>query len=443
MPKTQMTRRRFLAATSAAGVGLTFAAARAADAKPALFGGKPVRTEPFPSWPVFDQSEEQALLNTLRTGHWFRGSGKNVNRFEEAFAELMGARFCVGTSSGTSALLTSLNVLGVGPGAEVILPPFTFVACVNAILMLNALPVFVDTDPETFQMDAGKIEAAITERTAAIMPVHLGGNAADLDAILSLGRKHKLAVVEDACQAHLAEWRHRKLGTFGDTGCFSFQASKNLTGGEGGAILTANGELADKCFAAQNSSFPRKGSGANSPRLRGANLRMSEFHAGLLLTQMKRLPEQARTRDENAAYLTQLLRELPGIRPARGYEGCTRNGYHLYLLRYRREHFANLPRARFLSALSAEGIPVSAGYTPLNKEPFIKQTLDSRGYRAAYSPERLARWVEQNQCPANDQLCEEAVWLYQSVLLAKRSDMEQIAEAVRKIHTRASDLTKG
>src|SRR5437667_5223809 len=262
--QTQYTRRRFLTATAAAGVGLSLTRTRGvASEKPALLGGKPVRTEPFPAWPVFDQSEEQILLDTVRSGHWFRGSGKNVHQFEAAYAQLMGAKFCVGTSSGTTALVTSLNALGVGPGAEVILPPYTFVACVNAILMLNALPVFVDTDPETFQIDARKIEPAITERTAAVMPVHLGGNVADLDAILSIARKHRLPVVEDACQAHLAEWRHRKAGTCGDTGCFSFQASKNLTAGEGGAILTADGALAEKCFAATNNSRPRQVSGAN------------------------------------------------------------------------------------------------------------------------------------------------------------------------------------
>src|SRR5437899_3102611 len=421
--QTQVTRRRFLAATTAAGVGLTLGRARGAAAeKPALLGGKPVRTDPFPSWPVFDQSEEQALLHTVRSAQWFRGGGKNVNRFEEAYAELMGAKFCVGTSSGTSALLTSLNALGVGPGDEVILPPYTFVACVNAILMLNALPVFVDTDPETFQIDPRKIEAAITGRTAAIMPVHLGGNPASLDAILALARQHKLAVVEDACQAHLAEWRQRKVGTYGDTGCFSFQASKNLTAGEGGAILTANAELSEKCFAASNNSHSRKAASSYQNLLRGANLRMSEFHAGLLMTQMARLPEQTRIREQNAEYLTTLLREIPGILPARPHDGCTRNAYHLYLFRYQQEQFADLPRDKFLKALSAEGIPASAGYTPLNKEPFIQQTLQSRGYRASYSAGRLARWEEQNPCPANAQLCEEGAWLYTGGLLWKRSE---------------------
>ncbi|MBA4147514.1 MAG: DegT/DnrJ/EryC1/StrS family aminotransferase [Verrucomicrobia bacterium] len=434
----KLTRRKFLSATAAAGIGLTLANAQnATQPKPALLGGTRVRTEPFPSWPIFDQSEEQALVNSLRTGKWFRGSGKNVNEFESAYARLLGAKFCIGTNSGTNALIASMNALGVGAGDEVILPPYTFVACVNAILMLGAVPVFVDTDLETFQIDAKKIEAAITDRTVAIMPVHLGGNAADMDDILAIARKHKIAVVEDACQAHLGEWRGKKVGTLGDTGCFSFQASKNLTAGEGGAILTNDEQLAEKCFAAQSNSSPRKG---GQRFIRGANLRMSEFHASLLLTQMTRLPDQAKTRDENAAYLTRMLSEIPGILPARTYEGCTRSGHHLYMFRYKKEQFANLPRAKFLSALAAEGIRGSSGYGPLNKEPFIAETLRSRGYQRVLSKEQFAAWTERNDCPENDRLCEEGAWFTQNMLLANRAAMEQIAEAVGKIHAHASDL---
>lgn len=435
--RNQFTRRKFIAATTVATVGLSFATKSATAGKPAILGGTPVRTEPFPSWPIFDQSEEQALLSTLRSGQWFRGSGKNVSEFEVAYAKLMGAKFCIGTSSGTNALITSMNALGVGAGDEVILPPYTFVACVNAILMLGAVPIFVDTDPETFQIDATKIEGAITDRTAAIMPVHLGGNAADLDAILAIARKHKIPVVEDACQAHLGEWKGSKLGTLGDTGCFSFQASKNLTAGEGGAILTNNEQLAEKCFAAQQNSSPRKG---GSRFIRGANLRMSEFHAALLLTQMKRLPDQAKTRDENAAYLTEMLREIPGILPARRYEGCTRSGLHLYMFRYKKEQFANLPRGKFLNVLAAEGIRCSAGYGPLNKESFIGDTLRSRGYRRVLSKEQFARWTERNQCPENDKLCEEGLWFTQNTLLAKREAMQQIAEGIRKIQRHSTEV---
>jgi dTDP-4-amino-4,6-dideoxygalactose transaminase len=438
-----LTRRKFLAQTTAVGIGLTLPRAKGATVeKPALLGGKPSRTAAIPSWPIFDQSEEQALLETLRSKKWFRGSGKNVNNFETAFGELFGAKFCVGTSSGTNALISSLNALGVGAGDEVILPPYTFVACVNAILMLGALPVFVDTDRETFQIDARKIEATITERTAAIMPVHLGGNAADLDTILALARKHNLPVVEDACQAHLGEWRNRKLGTFGQTGCFSFQASKNLTAGEGGMIVTDDEELAEKCFASHNNSRPRKAVGPHPNLIRGSNLRMSEFHASILLAQMKRLPEQARRRDENGAYLNKMLVEIPGIIPARAYDGATRNAFHLYMFRYQKEKFANLPRAKFLAALSAEGVPASPGYQPLNQEPFIARTVRSPKFQRAFSERRIADWTERNTCPENNTLCEEAVWFTQNFLLAERAAMEQIVEAIQKIQRNAAALAR-
>lgn len=434
-----MNRRSFLSAASAIAAGAVYASSE----RPALLGGKPVRTEAFPSWPRFGAQEEQAMLDVLRSGKWFRGYGQNVNRFEKAYAELMGAKHCLATANGTSALIVSMSALGVGPGDEVVLPPYTFVACVNAILMLHALPVFADTDRATFQIDARTIEAAINDRTAAIMPVDLGGSMVDMDAVLAVARKHKLPVVEDACQAHLAEWRGRKAGTFGDTGCFSFQASKNLNSGEGGAILSDNEELVEKCHTFHNNGRGRKIDTYDfSYRARGANLRMMEFQAALLMAQMTRLEEQSKTREQNAQYLTSLLKEIPGILPARMYEGCTRNAYHLYMFRYRTEQFAGLPRSVFLQALRAEGIPASGGYAPLNKEPFIKNTLQSRAYRAIYSKERIARWEQRNRCPENDRLCEEAVWLTQNMLIGAQSDMEQVAEAVRKIQAHAAELPR-
>jgi dTDP-4-amino-4,6-dideoxygalactose transaminase len=426
---------------SATGPSGEYSGLRSAEKKPALLGGQPVRTEAFPSWPKSDMREEQALTDVLRSGKWYRGNGQHVNRFEQAYAQLMGARHCLATANGTSALLTSLAALEVGPGDEVIVPPYTFVATINVILARYALPVFVDTDPETFQIDARKIEAAITDRTVAMLPVHLGGGAADLDAILAVARKHKLPVIEDACQSHLAEWRGRKVGAFGAAGCFSFQASKNLNSGEGGAILTNDEALLEKCFAFHNNSRSRKTSGNDfSYPGSGLNLRLTEFQGALLVAQMTRLEAQAKLREQNAERLTKLLGEIPGALPARPHEGCTRNAYHLYMFRYRKEHFANLPRATFLQALRAEGIPASGGYSPLNKEPVLKNTFHSRGYQAIYAKERIARWEERNQCPENDRLCEEAVWLTQNMLLGAGSEMEQIAEAVRKIQAHAGDL---
>src|SRR5437868_4738953 len=196
----------------------------AVEGKPALLGGEPLRKRAFPSWPVFDETEERSLAGVLRSGKWNRGTGRTVSRFEAEYAKLLGAKACLATANGTSALLTSLNALDIGPGDEVIVPPYTFVATINVILQVHGIPVFVDSDPATFQIDAHKIAAAITPRTALIMPVHVGGSVADLDTILDVAGKHNIPVVEDACQAHLAEWRGKKAGTFGKCGCFSFQA---------------------------------------------------------------------------------------------------------------------------------------------------------------------------------------------------------------------------
>ena len=412
-------------------------------ATPAILGGVKTHPAPFPSWPVFDQTEERAILDTLRSGNWYRGTGKMVDQFQQACAHLTGARYCLAVANGTSALLASLSALDVEPGDEVLVPPYTFVATVNVVLQHRALPVFVDTDAATFQIDARKIEAAITPRTRAIVPVHLGGSACDLDAILPIAERRGIPVLEDACQAHLAEWRGRKVGTHGKAGCFSFQASKNLNCGEGGAILCNDEDLFERCY-----SFHNNGTGLRrriptfSYDSSGANLRMPEFQAALLTAQMTRIEAQAATRTSNAKYLTSMLDQIHGITPARMYAGCTRNAYHLYMFRYDKSQFAGLPRAAFLKALAAEGVPASGGYRPLNTEPFLKEALSARGYQRLFPAKALAEWEERNRCPVNDRLCEEAVWFSQTVLLAPRRSMELIADAIRKLQVNADRLPK-
>ncbi|MCI0336771.1 MAG: DegT/DnrJ/EryC1/StrS family aminotransferase [Acidobacteria bacterium] len=450
--RNKLSRRRFLEATCAGTVISGMSAKEAiskdhssfitgSDDNLALLGGKPVRSSPFPSWPVIGDVEEQKMLEVLRSRRWNRIGGSFVESFEKNWAERTGAKHCLATSSGTSALVCSMNALEIGPGDEVIVPPYTFVATINVVLLQHALPVFVDTDRETFQIDATKIEAAITPRTRSILPVHLGGAAANLDLILSTAKKRRLSVIEDACQSHLGEWRGRKLGTLGDLGCFSLQASKNLNSGEGGAILSDNKTLIEICRSFHNQGRGAVNSGLSYVR-NGDNRRMTEFQGAILLAQITRLEEQSKTREQNAEYLTRQLREIPGIIPAKLYEGCTRNAYHLYMLRYDAHHFSNLERSRFLKALQAEGIPCSGGYSPLNKEPFLKQTLDSRAYRHIYSPKVRAELEERNRCPENDRLCLEAVWLTQNTLLGSKQDMDQIAEAIRKIQRGASALAR-
>ena len=445
------TRRRFAKLSAAA--GLLAGGVRAAGSprvssslseKPALLGGKPVRGArgPLVSWPIVGDNDEKGWMEVLRKRRWNRLDGDSVKRFEQTWAQMLGAKYCLATANGTSALFASLNALGVGPGDEVIVPPYTFVATINVVLLQHALPVFVDTDPETYQIDARKIEAAITPRTRCILPVHLGGSAADLDTILEVARKHKLPVVEDACQSHLGEWRGRKLSTWGDLGCFSFQASKNLNCGEGGAVLSNHEELIRQCHSFHNNGRPPFGEPGFAYVRNGGNLRLTEFQGALLLEQLTRLEEQSRKREQNAAYLSNMLQEIPGIRPARMYEGCTRNAYHIYMMRYDPGQFGGLPRDKFLRAMRAEGIPMSGGYSPLNKQPFLRNTLESRAYRAIYAAKDLAAYWERIDCPVNDRVCETAVWMGQTTLLGSRGEMEQIVEAVRKTRQYAGDLTR-
>ncbi len=409
--------------SSAAGaaIGLTQGRATAAraDEPLAILGGKPVRNRPFRSWPVIAENDERAWMDVLRKGRWCRLDGDYANRFEAAWARTLGAKHCLAVANGTSALITSLAALGVGPGDEVIVPPYTFVATINAVLMHHALPVFVDTDPETFQIDARKIEAAITERTACIMPVHLGGSAADMDAILAIAAKHKMPVVEDACQAHLAEWRAKKVSTLGDLGCFSFQASKNLNSGEGGAILTNSDELYEQCKSFQNNGRAAANAGFAYVR-NGANLRMTEFQAALLVAATHAARGTvAPPRAKRGLSDRSCSSEIPGIAPARMYEGCTRNAYHLYMFRYDQRAASTGCRGPGSSRrLQAEGIPVSGGYQPLYSEPFLQNTLQSRAFQAIYcaqarSPSTSSRSIARPTTSS----ARSAVWLMQTTLL--------------------------
>ena len=442
-------RRDFLQQSGRRAAALAFAApmvyaahASETTSQPAALGGTPVCTSPLPSWPQIEQNDQDAWRRVLEAKGWCRLDGEFVLTFEKRFAEATGAKECLATANGTSALFCSLNGLGIGPGDEVLVPPYTFVATINVVLLQHALPVFVDTDRETFQIDAKKIEARITPRTRAIIPVHLGGNPADMDTILAVAKKHNLRVIEDACQAHFAEWNHHKVGTLGDTGCFSFQVSKNLCSGEGGAILTHSDEIMEECFTFHCNGRSWKNARGFGYQRNGANLRMTEFQGALLLEQMTRVEGQMKVREQNAEYLTRQLEEIEGIHPAKMYAGTTRNAYHLYMFRYDALAFAGLPRDKFIKALQAEGVFCGSGYSPLNLHPFLENSLRKPGYEKLFGKETMDRYFQENQCPENDKLCNEAVWFVQNTMLYERGVMDQIAEAVRKIQKNADQLAK-
>ncbi|WP_128548473.1 DegT/DnrJ/EryC1/StrS family aminotransferase [Larkinella soli] len=416
-----------------------------ADA-PALMGGRPVRTKEWPIWPQWiPETDEKRLLEVMRSGVWSRAAV--VSEFEQQWAATLGSKRCLAVVNGTNALITSLAQFDIRGGDEVLIPPYTFIATVSAVLATGAMPVFVDIDPNTFQIDPAKIEAKITPRTKAIIPVHILGLPADMTRILPIARKHKLVVIEDACQAHLAEINHRKVGTLGDAGCFSFQNSKNLAIGEAGAVVSDNSEFMDRCFSYQNFGNAYGSAGSVSVSLgtpyQGTKLRLTEYQAAIGLAQLKRLDAQTTTRNENAAYLKSKIKDIPGIVPYRLYDDVTRAAFHLFAFRYKKDAFKGLPREVFIKALSAEGVPCQKGYATLNNMPYLNDAFQSKNFRKIYPKEMLdfKSYVERNRCPENERICnEEAVWLTQNLLLGSRQDMDEIAGAIEKVRANAEKL---
>ncbi|MEA1950681.1 MAG: DegT/DnrJ/EryC1/StrS family aminotransferase, partial [Planctomycetota bacterium] len=362
--------------------------------------------------------------------------------FEAAYAKLLGANRCVTTSSGTTALLTALHVMGVDAGDEVIVSPYTFIATYNAVLMHKALPVFADTDPDTMTMDPASIESRITERTRAIMPVHIYGMPCDMDPINAIAKKHNLAVVEDACQAWLAEYKGRKCGTLGDLGCFSFQNSKHLPVGDGGAVTGNSDELMDRCQAYHNCGRAFGTFQGNGSFSRGTNFRMNHYQAAMLLPQCEKLVTDTERRRENADHLTTGLKDVPGIQPMRLPKN-SRAVWHLYAFRYDAARFNGLSRDNFRRALRAEGVPSSGGYHEQYNDGLLDEAINSRGFKRLFSPKRLKAYRDSFQeLKGNKQVCETTVGIFQTLLLADRSDMDHIIEAIRRIHAHSAALAK-
>ncbi len=455
LQNNSMDRREFIQKNSLLGAGTALglgvadrilSAGFTNPATPAILGGDPVITShDWPSWPVWNpETDEKRLLEAIRSGVWSRRD--LVDEFEKRWAEMMGAKRCLAVVNGTNALNASLAQLEVGWGDEVLVPPYTFIASITSVLFNGAIPVFVDIDPETFQMDPDKIEAKITPHTRAIMPVHILGLPCDMERIMAIARKHNLLVVEDACQAWLAEVNNKKMGTFGNAGCFSFQNSKNLAIGEGGAIISDDDEFMDRCYSFHNYGNPYGsviGEVGSGTIMTGTKLRFTEYQAAIGLAQLERLEEQTETRNINARYLKSLIGKVRGITPYRLYPNVTRAAFHLFPFLYHEEEFKGMSRDLFLKALRAEGVPCSDGYRELNKMPYLKNTFASRFFKKFYPKERLnyEKYAEENRCPQNEKVCNElAVWLPQNVLLGSKSDMDNIARAIEKIKINADKI---
>jgi len=427
-------------------------------ARLALLGGKPVRTKPFPEWPQHDREDEEAILQVVRSGKWWmyaygteelvtaegEAAKSRVERFEEAFAKAQHVRHAFAVTSGTAALEICCRALGIGPGDEVITTPYTFVSTSSCVLNAYGLPVYVDIEPDTYNIDPDLIEGAITKHTKAIIPVHFGGAIADMDKIREIADRHGLKVIEDAAQAHGASLKEgRYAGSLSDLGIFSMQQSKLLTCGEGGIITTQDDRLAELAWSLRHVGREPKGLWYEHFRL-GWNYRMTELQAAILLTQLAKMEAQNATREKNVEYFFSRLRKIPGIEPTRQNTKAERKVYYLVILRYDGEQWDGLPRDRLVEALKAEGMPVLSGYSFPTYENPVFQQIDfnspgspyNKGHKAKID---FARY--RGACPVAEHAChQEAIWIPHQVFLGSKNDVDDLYDGIVKIRENLNEL---
>ena len=403
----------------------------------ALLGGKKAKTKPFPLWPQFDDAERNALNEVLESRVWWRTPGTKTLEFEQAFAHFHRAKHGIAVTNGTAALEATMAALGIGPGDEVIVPDFTFVATASAVLFANALPLLVDVLPDTYCIDPKLVEAAITERTKAIIAVHMGGHPADLDALTDLAKRKGLALIEDSSHAHGSEWRGRRIGTFGVAGTFSFQSSKLMTAGEGGIIISNDDDF-ERNARSVHDCGRLPGEWFYSHFIYGSNYRLSEWQGAVLTAQLRRLDEQTRLRHQNARVLDRELIKIPGITPQKLDERCTRNGQYAYIFQVDKKQFADISTERFIEAMNAEGIPNQASYPPLHE---LHMFCDGE-YRKCLSDaaRKETHAFLQQPFPNTQRAAWETVWIPQPALLGDEEDMHEIVAAIGKIQRNAKEL---
>jgi dTDP-4-amino-4,6-dideoxygalactose transaminase len=423
--------------------------------KLAIKGGAPskdVKKNPWPAWPVWGKEEEIALIEVLNSGVWSY-NGPKETEFNKAFAEFTGTKYSICTVNGTVTMQIALEALGVGVGDEVIIPGITWQATAATVIDVNATPILVDVCEDTWCIDPKEIEKAITPRTKAIIPVHLYGAFADMDAIMDIAKRHNLSVIEDCAHKHGGEWKGKKAGSIGDIGSFSYQLSKHLTAGEGGSVTTDSPELAEKLDALRNCGRRPEGDsligadkgigdyGDDGNFIQSGNLRITEFQAAILIEGLKRLPGQNKTRDENGEYLNTLLTEIPGMIPLKRDERETQKAYFNFAFRYNKGEFKGLSVEKFRSALEAElNIVVDACYEPLNNcSLYVPHTKPARhklneAYWNEIDPTRFS-------LPVCERIYEkESVCIHHKVLMGTKGDMDLIANAIRKIYDNAESL---
>jgi dTDP-4-amino-4,6-dideoxygalactose transaminase len=405
-------------------------------AKLAIGGGTPVRTEPFAEWPVFDDRERQALNRVLESRRWTSSpyvAQLPASQLEERFAAHNGTRYGIATGSGTDALQIGFAAAGVRAGDEVILAPNTFIAGATPILMLGAVPVFVDVEPECLNLDPDAVEAAITDRTRAISPLHLAGYPCDMDRINEIAAKHSLKVIADACHAHGSEWQGTRIGALADVSAFSFQQGKNMTAGEGGMAVTDDRHLYELCYMYHNDGRGM-GDDIGTFGVMGWNFRMSGFQAAVLLVQLERLDELLDRKAQSVAYLKRGLSEIEGLRLPQEDTRATRLTYLYPRLVYDESAFGGIPAALFAQALSAEGIPCRgrSGHILYQHPLFTEQ-------RFFFESSKRIDYTHVH-CPVLEAARGTSIGFPQTVLLSDEGALDDFIEAINKVKDNLEEL---
>ena len=396
----------------------------------ALFGGSKTRTAAYPSWPVHDERDVEAVAAVVRSGNWggFPYPGPQTQRFLDAFIEMQRGQYAVAVMNGTITMEVALRAAGIGWGDEVLVPAYTFQATASAPMMAGAIPVLVDIDPNTFCIDPKAIEAAITERTRAIIPVHIASQMADMDAIMAIAARHNLTVIEDAAHAHGAFWSGQGAGALGHFGSFSMQSTKIMTAGEGGALLCRSQE--DAWRAASIIDCGRPHDPAGELYTQGGNYRMTELQAALLNVALERFPAQAQGREQAANYIDEALSEIDGVRVLPRDSRHEKRALYRYIFAIDPDSFGATNRI-VARAMQAEGILCWGGYDPMYRYDLFRPQESRLAVPSAF-PEYFD--LENMHLPVTERIStREGLWLDEEIFREGESAVDEVVAALKKV----------
>jgi L-glutamine:2-deoxy-scyllo-inosose/3-amino-2,3-dideoxy-scyllo-inosose aminotransferase len=413
--------------------------------KLSILGGPKTRSEPYPEWPVWDQRDIDAVTGVIKSGIWggFPYPGPKTAELARKFAEMQGGGYAVPMANGTVTMEVACRAVDIGWGDEVIVPAYTFQATAAAPMAAGAIPVIVDVDPDTYCIDPKAIEAAITPKTKAVIPVHLGHQMADMDAIMKLAEKHNLIVIEDCAHAHGAKWNGQGAGTIGHFGSFSLQSSKTLTTGEGGILLCRTPELAAKAASIIDCGRPHALGGGpedeSMETLLGGNYRLSEIAAALALVGLERFPAQAKQREEMAAYIDESLSEIQGVRVLKRDPRHTTRSFYRYMFAIDPEEFG-VEHEVLCAALDAEGVGCWVGYEAMHNYTLFQPQKSKLAVPSAF-PDRFK--FDEMDLPEATRACEhEAVWLDEAIFRCGPEGVDDAVAAIEKIQKNARELAE-